>query len=221
MKVLSNKYGDSSQFGNINENDIPVLERLLNIPPQIRDTPHQKLLIDNHTDANKGKIRGYLHLENIFGFFKTFKKLTKNLGFHLLFKTNDLQDIKYTSMDDDINVTIDSLYLFVPNLIPSVETQLMFNEATQNNYKISFDEWYTERQGKSDMIVQYDIGSAQQVKSPQCLTCAHQTKDRTNGYNRKINIAIFDNLDLRKYHVGIDSLRYARDSLLINFERND
>ena len=46
-------------------------------------------------------------------------------------------------MDDDINVTINSLYLYIPNLIPSVETQLMFNEDTQKNYKIFFDEWYT------------------------------------------------------------------------------
>ena len=46
-----------------------------------------------------------------------------------MLETNDLQDIIYTSMDDGINVTINNLYLFLPNLIPSVETQLMFNEA--------------------------------------------------------------------------------------------
>ena len=39
-------------------------------------------------------------------------------------------------MTDDINVTIKNLFLYVPNLIPSVETQVMFNEATQKNYKI-------------------------------------------------------------------------------------
>ena len=53
---------------------------------------------------------------------------------------SDLQDVLYTSMADDINVTINNFCLCVPNLIPSVETQLMFNEATQDNYKISFDE---------------------------------------------------------------------------------
>ena len=67
MKVISNKDGDLlSQFDNINENDITVLERLLNLPPQIRDTAHQKMLIDNHTDANKGKVKAYLFLEDIF-----------------------------------------------------------------------------------------------------------------------------------------------------------
>ena len=36
-------------------------------------------------------------------------------------------------MTDDINVTIYNFCLYVPKLIPSVETQGMFNEATQNN----------------------------------------------------------------------------------------
>ena len=58
MKVLSNKDDDLlSQFGNINENDIPLLERLADLLPQIRSTPHQKTLIDNHLDANKGKAK--------------------------------------------------------------------------------------------------------------------------------------------------------------------
>ena len=82
-----------------------------------------------------------------------------------MFKTAELQDIIYTSMADDINVTINSLYLYISNLIPSVETQLKFNEATQNNYKITFDEWYTERRLISDLSVQHDIGSSQQKKS--------------------------------------------------------
>ena len=141
MKVLSNKDDDLfSQFGKTNENDIPLLERLADLPPQIRSTPHQKTLIDNHLDANKGKIKGYLFLEDIFGFCKTFKKVTKSLGFVITFETANLQDIIYTSTADDINVTNNSLYLLIPNLIPSVETQIVFNETTQNNYKISFDE---------------------------------------------------------------------------------
>ena len=90
MRAISNKDGDLlSQFDNINENDIPVLNRLADLPVQIRDTPHQKMLINNHSNANKGKIKGYLYLEDTFGFCKTFKKVTKNLGFHLQFKTND------------------------------------------------------------------------------------------------------------------------------------
>ena len=222
MRAISNKDGDLlSQFDNINENDIPVLNRIADLPVQIRDTPHQKMLINNHIDANRGKIKGYLYLEDIFGFCKTFKKVTKNLGFHLQFKTNDLQDIIYTSMTDDIDVTIDNLYLYVPNLIPSVETQLMFNEATQNNYKISYDEWFTERRIISDTITQLDIGSSQNVQSPIYLIGAHQTKDRIDAPLSTKNIAIFDNLDLRKYYIEIDGQRYPRDSSLMNYEQND
>ena len=213
MKVISNKDDDLfSQFGNINENDIPLLEKLADLPPQIKSTPHQKMLIDNHLDANKGKIKGYFYLEDIFGFCKTFKKVTKNLGFHLLFKTANIQDIIYTSMADDTDVTINSLSLFVPNLIPSVETQLMFNEATQN--KISFDEWYTERRIITDLLVQHDIGSAQNVIQPKSLICAHQTNLRTTTPDKKINIAIFDNMDLRKYYAEIDGLSYPRVIIL-------
>ena len=140
MRVIINKDGDLlSQFDNFNKNDIPILEKPADLPPQNIDTPHQKMLINNHTDANEGKIKRYLYLEDVFRFCKTFKKVTKNLGFHLTFKTNDLQNVIYSSMADDLNVTINILYLYVPNLIPNVQTQVMFNEATQKNYKISYD----------------------------------------------------------------------------------
>ena len=63
-------------------------------------------------------------------------------------------------MADNINVTINTLYLYVPNLIPNVETRVMFIEATQSRYKITFDEWYTERRVLSDTITQMDIGTS-------------------------------------------------------------
>ena len=66
MKVISNKDGDLlSQFDNINENFIPILSRITDLPPQIRSTPHQKILIDNHSDANKGKVKGYFYILKI------------------------------------------------------------------------------------------------------------------------------------------------------------
>ena len=222
MGAISIKDGDLlSQFDNINENDIPNLERLANLPHQIRDTNHYKMLIDNHTDPNKGKLKGYLYLEDIFGFCKTFKNVTKNLGFHLIFETNDLQNIIYSSMADDINVTINNLYLYVPNLIPSVETHVMFNEATQNNYKIFYDEWFIERRVISDLITQLDIGSSQNVQSPKYLIGAHQTRARADTVNKNNSIAIFDHLNLKKYHVEIDGIRYPRDSVLLNYEQKD
>ena len=127
MRVISNKDGDLlSQFDNFNENDIPIFERTANLPPQIGDIPHQTLLINTRNDANKSKTKGYLYLEDIFGFCKSFEKVTKNLDFHLTLKTKNVLDILYTLMADDINVTINNLYQYVPNLILSVETQLMF-----------------------------------------------------------------------------------------------
>ena len=101
-------------------------------------------------------------------------------------KTNDLQDVIYTSMADNISVTNNSLYVLVPNLKPSVETQLFFIEATQNNYKISFDEWYTEKRLISHLLVQHDIASAKQVNSPKYLIAAHQTSLRTTTLIKKL-----------------------------------
>ena len=106
----------------------------------------KQMLIDNHTvEANKGKIKGQLPIEHVFGFCKTFEKITKNLGFHLTVKTNELQNIIFTTIATGSNVTTNSLYLFVPILIPNTETQVMFNETVKNNYTITYGSWYTER----------------------------------------------------------------------------
>ena len=124
-------------------------------------------------------------------------------------------------MADDINVTINNLYLYVPNRIPSVETQVMFNEATQNNYKISYHEFFTERRIISGMNTQVDIGSSQNVNSPKFLIGAHQTRARADTANKNINIAIFDHLNLQKYYFEIDGIRYPREGLQVNYEEND
>ena len=48
------------------------------------------------------------------------------------------------------------------------------------------------------MIVQVNIGSAQQVNSLEYLIRAHQIQHRINVPNKNNNIARLDNLDLRK-----------------------
>ena len=217
MRVLFSKEADLlSQFDNINEG---------NGNADFDSTSLKKMLIDNHDivgqEVNKGKIKGQLSLENIFGFCKSFKKFTKKLGFHIIFRTADLQDIIFTSIGDNIIVIINSLYLFVPTLTPSIETQLVFNESIQNNYRIFFDDWYTERRVVSDTKTQIDIGSAQQVNSPKYLIACHQTAARLNAPDKGINISRFDNLNVRKYFVEIDSIRYPRDGVLINYPEND
>ena len=98
--------------------------------------------------------------------------------------------------------------MFVPTFTPSTETQLMFNESIQNNYRIFFDDWFTERRVVADAVTQIDIGSAQQVNSPKYLIACHQTAARLNAPDEGINISRFDNLNVRKYFVEIDSIRY-------------
>ena len=144
--------------------------------------------------------------------------MTKNLGFEITFKTANLPNIIYTSIayGTQINVTINSLYLYVPFLIPSTETQLMFNESIQNNYRIFFDEWCTERRTAGDQTYQVDIGSAQFVNSPKYLICAHQTSARADTPNKRTNISVFDHLDVRKYFIERDGVRYLRDAVLSN-----
>ena len=43
-----------------------------------------------------------------------------------MFKIADLQDIIFTSMEADIIVTINSLYPYIQNQIPIVETQVIY-----------------------------------------------------------------------------------------------
>ena len=80
----------------------------------IDDSTLKKILINSHdNEDNKGKIRANLPLEHIFGFCKTFKKITKGLGFELQLKTsNEKNNILYTTLGgNDVNVTINSIYL--------------------------------------------------------------------------------------------------------------
>ena len=222
MRVIPNKDGDLlSQFDNFKENDTPVLKRLADLPPQIKSTPHEKMLIIDHSDANKGKLKGYLYPEDILGFSKNFEKVTKSLSFHLMLKTANLQDIIIISLADDINVTINNLYLFIPNLITSVVTEVKFNEATQKKYRISYDEYFKERRVISDLLFQHDIGSAQRVKVINFLIRAHQTKDRIDTPNKNNKIVITDNLESRKYYFEIDEKRYPGDSVSKNYTEKD
>ena len=79
---------------------------------EIENTSLEHLFINNHNEAsNKRKIKGKLPLEHICGFCKTFKKITEQIGFHLTFKSADLQDIFYTSLDDNIEKNFDNIFI--------------------------------------------------------------------------------------------------------------
>ena len=71
------------------------------------------------------------------------------------------------------------------------------------------------------MLIQDDIGSAQQMNSPKYFIRAHQTKHRIDTPDKNKNIATSDNIDLRKYYVEIGELRYPRDTVLKNYTESD
>ena len=69
---------------------ISYIDKVNEFEAEISNTSLKQVLIDNlDIAANKRKIKGKLLIEHIFGFCKTFKKNTEQLGFHLTFRTAD------------------------------------------------------------------------------------------------------------------------------------
>ena len=50
---------------------------------------------------------------------------------------------------------------------------------------------------------------------------AHQTAFRAVTLNRANNVAVFGNLNVRKYDVDIDGLRYPWDSVSFDYTSNE
>ena len=64
MRLVTEKYGDlSTYFDMFDESE-----------DGINNSSLKHILIDNHTEANRGVVRGQLPLEYIFGFCRSFKK---------------------------------------------------------------------------------------------------------------------------------------------------
>ena len=122
MRALTSKDGGLiSGFDKIDESEA-----------EIENTSLHHHLINNHElAANKGKSEGVITLENIFGFCKTFKKITKQLGFNLTLKTADFEDIIYTTLGDDNKVIFNKLFLFGPIFVLDAQTQAMFNDSVK------------------------------------------------------------------------------------------
>ena len=104
--------------------------------------------------AIKGKIFNQLPLKHIFGFCEAFEKSTEGLGTHITVKTAEVQESVYTTLANDITVTINLLNLFVPILIPDAKTQVRFNDSIQNTFTSSFDSWTTK---KKFLILDYNM----------------------------------------------------------------
>ena len=217
MRLVTQKDGDlSTYFDIIDESE-----------DGINNSSLKQILIDNHTEANRGLIRGHLPLEYIFGFCRSFKKISKGLGFELDLRTsNRKQDILYTNLgDNDVNVTINSINLFIPQIIPSPETQVYFNEAISKTFTLSYESWTTDRKPvDTAREFQIDLSSASNINSPLYLIAAHQKTQRpgpanpaNNLPNNRFNNSIFDDVEVRKYYSEKDGVRYPKKFLCIKY----
>ena len=212
MRVLTRKDGDL----------LTLFDKINKTQAEIKNTSSKHKLINGHEEAERGKTKVKLALEHTFGFCKTFEKITKNFGFLLTFKTADTNDIIYTTIGDPITVTIFNFDLHVPIFIPSAQTQAKFNEFFQNNFKSSFDSWYTGRKLVNYVQeFQVDIGSAQNVKSPKHLRAPHRSLARIGVPKQAKNIANFDKSVVRKYFVEIEGFRYPTDLIITDSSEND
>ena len=197
----------------------------------INDSSLKLILVNNHTEVNRGVIRSHLPLEYIFGFARSFKKITKGVGFELDLRTSTRKkDILYTTLEDnDVNATINSISLFVPQIIPSPETQNIFNEAISKTFSLSYESWTTDRKPvNTAREFHIDISSASTKKSPIYLIAAHQKTQRTNSAhpanilsNNRFNNAFFDHVEVRKYYPEIASIRYPKNPVMVNYEENN
>ena len=126
MRLVSQKDGDLST-------DIDIIDES---EGEIINSSLKHILIDRHIEGNRGLIRGHLPLEYIFGFCKSFKKIAKGLGLELDLRTsNRKRDLLNTNLDDEhVNVTIKSISLFTPQINPSPETQVNFNQAISESF---------------------------------------------------------------------------------------
>ena len=209
IRALTSKDGDLLSHSDKNDESEAESEN---------KTVEHHLINNLDPTANKSKIEGRLPLEHIFGFSSAFKRKTKHLGFHLTFKTADLQDIFYTTLGGDIKVNFANLSLCVPIIIFDAQTQIMFNDSNKKSFTLSFSSWSTARKTvDTHLDYQVDIGSAQKTNSPKYLVVAHQTGDRIQAPNKSRKTAVFHSLNVRNFHVDIDAIRYPRERISNDF----
>ena len=98
----------------------------------------------------------------------------------------------------------------------------MFKDCIKNSFTLSIDSGDTDSKPVNTQLDQkVDLGSAQNINSPKFLMVTHQTDVRIRVPNNANNVADIDNLNVRKYHVDIDGVRYPRDGASIDNTLND
>ena len=169
--------------------------------------------------------------EYTFGFARLFTRITKGLGFELDLRTsNRKQDILYTTLaDNNVNVTNISISLFVPQIVPSPETQVIFNEAISKTFTLSYEFWTTDRKPvDTAREFQVDISSASNINSPLYRIAAYQKTQRpdpanpaNNLSNNRFKNAIFNHVEVRKCYSEIDGIRYPKNPVMVNYGENN
>ena len=98
----------------------------------------------------------------------------------------------------------------------------MFKNSIRKSFTLSYDSWSTDRK-TVDTQLKYQNGkiSAHIINSPKYLVVSHQTAARIGTPNKAIIIAVFDNLDVGKYFVDIDVVRFPSDGVSIQHASND
>ena len=96
--------------------------------------------------------------------------------------------------------------MFIPQIIPSPETQVYFNDAISKAFTLSYESWTTDcKPVDTAREFQIDISSASNINSPLYLIAAHQKTQRSdlpnpanNLSNNRFNNSTFDHVELRK-----------------------
>ena len=119
--------------------------------------------------------------------------------------------------------------MFIPQIIPSPETQYIFIEAISKTFSLSNESWTTDRKPVDTAIeFQIDISSASNIISPLCLIAADQKTQRPdpanptdNFSNNRFDNAIFDHVEVRKCVSEIDGVRCPKKPVMVNFVENN
>ena len=119
------------------------------------------------------------------------QKKNKKPRTRIRIKDINKKGLLYTTLgNDDVNVTIECSYLYIPTLIASPETQVMCNESIMKTFTLSFEAWITDRkpvnQGKN---FQHDFGTASNVSRPLYVKTAHQKTERVNPNPPAVNLS--------------------------------
>ena len=128
--------------------------------------------------------------------------------------SNRKRDSLYTTLgDNDDSVTINSISLYNPMIIPNTETQVFFHEAFSKTFTFSYEPWTTDRKPiDTAREFQIDISSTSIINSPLYLITAKQKTQRPdpadgtiNLSNNRFNSAIFDHSKVRKFSAEIEA----------------